>query len=350
MNAPKPPSLSEEVQRELCRAAAEIREAEPWKFLGDTELLGIEKPESGGIGLVSVLGMGGEVFAVHWHHGEGSLRFWNGLLRGRERVNPEMMLRQIEMVECQFVGASEADPVDRERWRTFGPAGRKRKSVPMFRSYRPGFFPWHVEEAEARELVRVMDLLLEFWPEVKGWWEREAGKVGKANRPAIPVLRRTAQADGWGLDSGRLPEPDPLPVPTEPEEDGFTFRLAGLPCLPEVWEIGSMWLSRAVSDGGRPYFPKLALCISVESQALSSPEMYGGTGEDGFAGDQEALRTVFERFAQVNGGIPEVLRVGSDQAEGAFLSLARAAGMKVVRDRMEELPAVFASFAAMEGP
>jgi hypothetical protein len=349
MNLPEPPPLSDEVQRELCRAAAEVRDVEPWKFLGDTELLGIEDPESGAIGLVSILGMGGEMFAFHWHHGEGSRCFWNALIKGREPVDPEAMLRQVEMVECEFAGASEADPVDRERWRTFGPDGRKRKSVPVVRSYRPGFCPWYPEEDEVRALVRAMDLFLEFLPRLAEWWKRAPGEGGSAKRPVIPVLRRAARGtDGWALDTGRLPEPAAEVAPEEPAEDGFTFRLAALPRIGEVWEIGSMWLSRAVAEGDRPYFPKLALGVSLESETLADPVLYGGPGEEGIPGDQRALREVFERLAKARGGIPEVVRVASDTAETAFLSLARASGMKVSRDRLEVFPGVQAMFAEME--
>jgi hypothetical protein len=48
----------------LCNLAAEIKELAPWKWMQETDIFGVEDPDTGAIGFVSIMGNVGEYEAI----------------------------------------------------------------------------------------------------------------------------------------------------------------------------------------------------------------------------------------------------------------------------------------------
>jgi hypothetical protein len=61
----------------LYQAAICVKEIAPWEWMSETDLFGVQNPETGEIGFVSVMGMLGEHYAVAVYLGpEGLYGFW----------------------------------------------------------------------------------------------------------------------------------------------------------------------------------------------------------------------------------------------------------------------------------
>ncbi len=343
---PVVPKVSDAVWSQLCAATLAVRETEPWKTLYDSELIGIRDPESGEIMLLSVLGAGGNVFAVHLHLPPEGQRFWRGAME-TDKPDETLMRYGLRMVECEWQNKSECEAEDIEIWQRFGKASRKQLWWPQFRSWLPGYSPWFIDESEARRLTVALGLLKRFFQDAKSAGKEAFSEFAGPGASGIPdwiplyELKKNGTAEScedWQLTRTPLPDPGPLPPVAEPEDELYAARLAGLPVVDDVWEIGATWQDTPVFDPSedRPYLPKIALCLGHGIQSKPLPELYGGKTTDG-----EALRKVFSALAEAEGCLPKELRVSTDTAELALRSVAVATGMAITRNPKELLPEAF---------
>lgn len=141
----------------LISQAKRFRDLEPWNKIRENEFIGIESPQTGEISLISVLGRGCKIFALHLHKPPEGIAFWHRAISG-EPPKPGPAFEHLHMLECEFVSKDDALPVDLAFVKRYAKPARKRKGLPSFRSYRPGFYPWKLDDYEAHELSLVFDL------------------------------------------------------------------------------------------------------------------------------------------------------------------------------------------------
>jgi hypothetical protein len=86
----------------LYEIANRLRQSEPWRNLTDTDLFALQDPATQQIGLVSVLGNLGEVFAVQLYLPPEGLQFWLQFFR-KGTPNPILAQFKLRMLEVSFV-------------------------------------------------------------------------------------------------------------------------------------------------------------------------------------------------------------------------------------------------------
>src|SRR5215212_8247992 len=127
--------------RRLYESAVRIKEMSPWEWMTETDVFGVRSPETGELGFVSVMGLLGEHYAVSLYLGSEGI---NGFLDLQEMgpfADPGVLI-QIPQIQASFEDREELDKRDREVIKELGLKFRGRNAWPMFRSYRPSFFPW----------------------------------------------------------------------------------------------------------------------------------------------------------------------------------------------------------------
>ena len=142
----------------LCKLARYIQQQAPWDFMEETDVFGVQDPDTGELGFVSVMGALGEYTAIAVYRGVEGLYQWREFVELLE-VDPESeeahdMLMEIPQLQLSFGPASFLEEPDREVIKRSGVKFPKAK--PLFRSYRPGYFPWFLTRAEARNLIQVL--------------------------------------------------------------------------------------------------------------------------------------------------------------------------------------------------
>ena len=154
------PELDDRLGREIHSLAHAIRKAEPWQRLEEDDWFGIRDPRSGDIMVVSIMGMAEENFAVQLYLPEEGLRFWNHLL-DTGTFDHSMLRSGLRMIECEFASKEDLQDFDLVAHKRFSPvfspvkrSGLARIAYTVFRSYRPGYFPWPIETGEA-ELIAI---------------------------------------------------------------------------------------------------------------------------------------------------------------------------------------------------
>ena len=124
--------------RTLYKAAMRVKEIAPWEWMTETDVFGVENPESNEIGFVSVMGMLGQHLALALYPDTRALyRFWDVHHMGGS-APPESVL-EIPQLQASFENRDQLSREDRHVMRELGLTFRGRQAWPMFRSYRPGY-------------------------------------------------------------------------------------------------------------------------------------------------------------------------------------------------------------------
>jgi hypothetical protein len=147
----------------LHEVADRVRQSEPWRTLTDTDLFALQDPATQQIGLVSVLGKLGEVYAIHLYLPPEGLLFWLQFFR-KGTPDPVFAEFKLRMLEVSFVPKkilTSSDLTLREQLGLGTPKSRS-NGYAQFRSYRPRCLPWYLEAAEVRLLRIALAACLEF--------------------------------------------------------------------------------------------------------------------------------------------------------------------------------------------
>ncbi len=140
----------------LYQAAVNVKEIAPWKWMEESDIFGIQNPETNDLGFVSIMGILGKHYAVSVYLGsEGLYGFWD-LEEAGISASPEMLL-EIPQLQASFEDRNNLQQNDLKIIRKLGFKFRGRNEWPMFRNYRPSFVPWFLDAGEVRFLTHALE-------------------------------------------------------------------------------------------------------------------------------------------------------------------------------------------------
>jgi len=189
---PEPEELllsSHDATKALCILAAQIKALAPWQWMEETDVFGVEDPDTGEIGFVSVMGNIGEYEAVAVYPGSegiyGFIDFQTDPSASADR------LIEIPQIQLSFSESKFLEKRDRDLLKASGLkfAGTR----PQFRSYRPGFLPWFVTLKEARLLIHALSQTLEM---TKRFAEEPVAFPTDGDGETEPFLVRVSRKEG----------------------------------------------------------------------------------------------------------------------------------------------------------
>ena len=150
---------SHEEAKTLCELALRVKALAPWKWMEEMDVFGVEHPDTGELGFVSIMGNVGEYEAVAVYRGaEGLYGFID--LQSDPSAPPERVI-DIPQLQAAFPDSRFLEKPDRELLKGAGLKSRGARSYPQFRSYRPGYHPWFVTREEARLLIHALSQTLD---------------------------------------------------------------------------------------------------------------------------------------------------------------------------------------------
>jgi len=140
----------------LCQLASHIQQLSPWSFMSETDVFGVQDPESGALGFVSVMGQLGEFQAISVYRGVEGLYSWRNFLEllsvDAKSDEAHDIVYEIPQLQLAFVEPTVLEKRDRDIIKASGFKFAKSQQ-PQFRSYRPGYLPWFLTQEEASHLV-----------------------------------------------------------------------------------------------------------------------------------------------------------------------------------------------------
>lgn len=317
------PSM-EQWQR-LYDLADQIKALKPWMILAETDLFGVRDPESGVDSFVSVMGSGGEHFAVAVYIGVESLfQFW--MLQDPNSDAPPEMVLAIRQLQLSFENRDDLDDDDIELIRTLQRKYRGKQAWPAFRSFVPGYLPWRIDASEASLLIHVLEQTLDV-----------AARAMKDISLLEPPDDNTYLFRVPNVTDGAIAWEDQLIVvqPPQPVEYAVPMRsdlLEQMKKLPKrkksSFEMEFFPLPRPVADeSGRPYLPTMLLAVDDSSGMIVITEMIPPA-----VGLIETILQVPQALAKgliALGYVPGVIKVQNPMAAEMAKFLQNAAGWKV---------------------
>lgn len=217
----------------LYEAAIDVKEMAPWGWMEETEVFGVQNPETNDLGFVSVMGALAEHLSVAVYQGsEGLYGFWSLLHAEDTGMGAEIL--SIPHLQASFEDRGELTERDREVIKRLDLKFRGRQAWPLFRSYRPGYFPYYVEAHEARFLTHALEQTLEVAPRIK----EDPGIVEPGGEEEYLVRVPRDEEDGliWEDQVMSVPPPEPEPISIFMDFDALE-RLHEIPRQPMSVEI-----------------------------------------------------------------------------------------------------------------
>ncbi len=195
---------SHDEARTLCNLPAEIKALSPWQWMEETDVFGVEDPDTGEIGFVSVMGNVGEYEAVAVYPGaEGIYGFID--FQTDPSASPDRLI-EIPQVQLSFSESKFLEKRNRDLLK--GSVLKFTGSRPLFRSYRPGFLPWFITLNEARLLIHALSQTLEM---TERFAEQPAIFPDDGDAETEPFLVRISRNEGtelvWEDQIKRVPRP-----------------------------------------------------------------------------------------------------------------------------------------------
>lgn len=244
-----------------------VKALAPWTWMDEAALFGVQNPDTGEQGFVSVMGSLGEHFAIGLYLGaRGLYGFWE-MQNSSAEFNPELLLTTPQL-QASFEDRDQLHPHDRALIKQLGLKYRGRQAWPMFRSLRPSFVPWYLDQAEARFLALGLEQLLDVAPRYH--LKPSLFRGPTPDHYLFRVSRRAAESIAWEDQVMAASAPEPLSLNLRMNMDALAF-VKSLPATRQQVEMDLFMMLSGVQEAGpdaRPYFPHVLLSLEVSNKVV----------------------------------------------------------------------------------
>lgn len=265
----------------LYQAAIDFKHSACWKWMYEDDVFGVTDPETGEIAFCSIMGNGGEHFAVAGYLGVEGL---NGILDMlSEEINTDssdsMFIQKCLM--CSFEDREFLLAEDLKNIKELGLKFRGRNEWPLFRSYEPGLVPWFLNASQCRFLAYILKQALEVALRCRN------NKDILRYEENLVFLNRICQKS----ETGEIEWIDQY-ITEEPYKHKFIsfhiqdeIRIKKLKTLKInqnlLLEADTFYVPTPVREKGRPYYPKVCVLITHHDGMAVAFEMIRNIEEDG---------------------------------------------------------------------
>jgi hypothetical protein len=314
-----PPPVAPETWRALLDDASAFAAAKPWKYMYDSDVVGLIDPITGETRIGTVLGNAGEVFAAVFYRRPDGLRWIFGMLdiasADLENFN---IADGMDVLKLEFVPKRELWKEDLAALKTaaFQPAG-KGSVWPQFRSAEPGWHPWHISQSEAEQFLADLPRLTAF---CKLFEENPAlfdGR-GQMDIPFLPATLPNRPLTPDDLDWRPLLSPpaagcEPFQISTDHLGQLRALkRQPGLACEFDCLLIpGGSFI-----ESGRPCFGRFGLLVEKRRGLVIGMSMQSGGCTPGDAAGRGLVESLLKA-----GHLPEKIFISGPRLQPALQPL-----------------------------
>jgi hypothetical protein len=309
----------------LYEAAIGVKAMAPWDWMQEGDIFGVQNPENSEIGFVGVMGGLGEHLSVAVYLGAGALSdFWT-LYQFGDQAPAEAVL-EIRHLQASFEDREMLRSKDRDIIKALGLRFRGRQAWPLFRSYRSGYAPWHLEAWEARFLAHALDQTMEVGPRLK----KAPTMLDDLDTEdyLVRVLRKGGQVLQWEDQIVRV-EPVDRPLITIKLTRETLQQAQQLPRTTHSLEVEAFMAPMPMADeeGQRPYFPHMLLVVERDSGMVLGSELVRPKAN--LEATWGSLANVLLHLFVNLGSVPAEIRVRTPLEAGLFEPLGGELGVDV---------------------
>ena len=253
-------AIATPILRELYDAAIAFQSLAPWRWMDNADLFAVSLHGAGQTYYCTVMGALHNDFGLAVFPGEegcaGLLRLLN------DELDPESLdpLMHMSSLSLTFVDRADLHHRDYRAIRSLDLKFRGKNAWPVFRSQHRGYWPWHLDEAEAATLAQVL---------------RHAATVATFVRDGALDLRSVVESgdvvtmtlrDGrWATTLQPLPEMPEPELPRAFDRSHLRDIAAAIGYSEATWEVDLFVVPARIQESrnSRPFAPR---CILVTDE------------------------------------------------------------------------------------
>jgi hypothetical protein len=262
----------------LYELADRVKELAPWQWLEESDIFGVQDPDSGEIGFVSIMGLLGEHLCIGVYLGVNALyQFWalSDMADSMDQMELASRLLTIPQMQASFENREMVEKEDAGIMRRLKLNYRGHTAYPIFRSMHPGCPPVLLDMEKIPFLIHILEQTLDVAPRFEE--DESLLHPDDVGENEMYLLRVPSEQDGELVWTDKI-----VPIP-EPEVQGISFDLdaatyEALKHVPRVGnsvEIDLFMLLAPVNDKQeiRPFFPFPLLIVDADSGMVLSHDM-----------------------------------------------------------------------------
>ncbi len=326
----KIPEVHLETWKSLYAEAQRFSQSKPWQRIDESLFFAVQGPATGQMGYACILGSLGEFLALSVYRGAEGFGAYQAMLLDEPALDEESAFKQ-DCLMAQFTDSKYVETADRKVIRALGLKFEGHNAWPLFRSYRPGYFPWHLDQQEAAFLTLALRCACD-------WVEKlSSSTLNSAEAPGqiFTYLPKAGGSPELSDYENAWTQP-PAEVPQQPAVLD-PARLARLQAKPlkkgGVWEAEVFYLPITIADQDRPYHARLVLLVDQDSGFI----LPGGVMPPGKTAAQLLADAVLGAVEEV-GCLPEEIRLRDRSVLPALQAAGQALGVHVKIGRFRSLP------------
>ena len=264
--------------RPLYEAADLIKELAPWQWMEESDIFGVQDPETGEIGFVSVMGTMGEHLCIGVYLGVDAIyQFWmlQEIADSVDELETASRLLIIPQMQASFENRDMVEKEDAGIMRKLKLKYSGPNAYPIFRSIQPGCLPWFLDMDQIPFLTHVLQQTLDVasrYEEDKSLlWPDDVGDDD------MYLLRVPSEQDGeiiWRDEISPIPAPVLHKISLDLDMAAYEV-LQDVPRVGNSVEIDLVMLLSPVEGrrGKRPYFPFTLLIVDADSGMILSHDL-----------------------------------------------------------------------------
>ena len=313
--------------RQLFDLAKQIKELKPWRWMEESDLIGIVSPESDKIGFISVMGSIGEYEAVALYLGAEGLHGFIDMHENRDS-SPDILL-QVNHIQVAFSDRKDLETEDLNLIKTLGLKFRGTGAWPLFRTYRAGYLPWRITLDEARFFVHALSQIIELPVMVRDAEEQPFHPTGRVEEGGwlMRVSQKTPAGLVWRDQVWQIPKPKPESI-TVSIDSRLLESVKRIPRSDADFEVDLRLLPVRIGEPAeRPVAAHALVTVDRDSGFLLGIELMNATD------------SVADMYSRVPGNllnqladhqfVPKRITVGSEKLRAVLQPLAQMLNVEV---------------------
>ncbi|SHG47515.1 plasmid pRiA4b ORF-3 family protein [Ornithinibacillus halophilus] len=249
--------------------AKEFHKLKPWEKLSEDEFFVVEDPKTGVPILCSVMGSMGDVYDTYGiKMYVGATGIQTALDTMNETGDESDLYFNERSIVLSFENRDDLEKQEYQLIKSNDISFRGKKAWPAFTSYKPGYWPWSLDEEEIRLAYFALDQAIEVYKNVENVFNPQEGKVlaripQKTDEQYLFESEWVQLADLVKEDEG---EEIPLAV-SELEVKRLTKQLKRIPI---TVEFGFDFIDYPFEDQPnlRPIFPLIVLAVESKNKQV----------------------------------------------------------------------------------
>lgn len=313
---------------ELYEVTINIKKFEPWKYLWDMDIITIILPEYEEPFYCSVMGKGGQCFAIAVYKGFEAI---NGFfkLADAKSIPPNQLIRYQDNLTCYFGDREELSSKELKVIKDLGLKFRGRNQWIYYRSFKPNYTPYILEQDEVIELTYVFKNL---FMSLKAMIEKNL-KIDFEEGNSLYRMYDKEQ-DLWLNFEGPMQIPNRQSMTIIIEDELLIENIKKQKYLKNAVEFDTVFINSVVEDKKyeRPIMPKMIVIADSKTGIMLHFNI--------MLPEDDEIKQILDLFIDfiINTGKPKTIYVRDEYIHDLLSDLCKKINTKIIIS--EELPSI----------